>query len=227
MLSLHSTTSSRAHTVAGCCESFKGHSSQRWHRTKAHFSVLCGVEWKLSKVSFIQRLHMPWELYWASSRTRRTGGVMKRTFFTTGTIQSHREATPTRLPPLSLSLSLTLSLSLSLPLSSLVAAHRLRLMAGSTAKSSQCDKVIWSHRGSETESGEKSAVSVRPYTLITRRWGNGLKIKTNGERWMISQRPDCWLQCLQSYPDGYEARMTVGAETYCCPLDRPSRCHAW
>lgn len=63
--------------------------------------------------------------------------------------------------------------------SSLVATHCLQLMAGSTTKSSQRDKVIWSQGAKERERERESAVW--PYILIIQWWENGLKIKTNGE----------------------------------------------
>lgn len=122
---------------------------------------------------------MPWELYWASSRARWTGGVIKDLFSPPASSRATGRllppASPLSLPyPLSLPLPLSISLpfSLPLPLSSLVAAHRLRLMAGSTAKSSQCDKVIWSHRVSETERGKECRISATIYTDHTamRKW---------------------------------------------------------
>lgn len=94
------------------------------------------------------------------------------------------------------------------------------LMAAGAAKSSQCDKVMWSQRSS----GKVSCISGSIYTDYAA-MRKGPKIKINGESGMISLRPDCWLRCLRSYPDGYEAVMTAGAKTYCWPLHWPSWCH--
>lgn len=53
----------------------------------------------------------------------------------------------------------------------------LRLMARNTSKSSQFDNVLWSQRAKEGW-----AITAGPYTLIIQAWGNGLKIKTNGDQ---------------------------------------------
>lgn len=161
---------------------------------------------------------MPWDPYWAALHTRWTGGVIKRPFPPLTSSWATRR-------PLFLSLALSLSLSLSLPLPP--STRCLKLMAGNMTKSSQCDKVTEKKRERGWERRGKRAISVGPYILIIQWWGNGLKIKTNGEREMISLHPDCWRQCLESHPDGYGAGLTVGAEAYCCPLDWPSWCHAW
>lgn len=121
----------------------------------AVYSNRQNVRWTLSKV-VLYRCSTCLET--CIKQLRWTGGVIKRPFH-----NWHHPKAPGG--------------HFSLPLrSSLVATHCLRLMAGSTAKSSQCDKVIWSHRGVE------SAVSVGSYIVIIQGWGNGLKIKTNG-RW--------------------------------------------
>lgn len=137
---------------------------------------------------------MPGDPYCASYLRRWTGGVIKTLFFKTDIIQSHQEAT---LHP---------------PCSSLT--HCLKLMAGSTAKSSQCDNVIWSQ--SERERVKDCCISAAIYTDYTgmRKWSK------NKNKWRMLDDitdPRLLTAVSESYPDGYEARMSVGAETYCCP----------